>query len=218
MLAFQLSRSVRTVTFMCTRQKPPPGLYCGVILKSPQSVHVRDEWKTPEQIPLRLLHNTSFTFTRNNGNDGSIAYEDESVEFVGEIGNGAVIDKSNSNEVDLSHNSNELPGSFTDIPGTTNTKAKTLAIIFTCKVCNTRSAKQFTEHAYRHGVVLVRCPGCENLHLIADRLGMFEDRGEDGKGWDVQKALATAGENVKAVSHDNILELTVDDIVGSKDS
>lgn len=64
----------------------------------------------------------------------------------------------------------------------------------------------------------MRCPGCENLHLIADRLGMFEDRGEDGKGWDVEKALATAGENVKAVSHDNILELTLDDIVGANES
>ena len=78
--------------------------------------------------------------------------------------------------------------------------------------------KQFTEQAYRKGVVLVRCPGCENLHLIADRLGMFEDRGEDGKGWDVEKALANAGENVKAVSHDNVLELTVDDIMGSTKS
>lgn len=54
--------------------------------------------------------------------------------------------------------------------------------------------------------------------MIADRLGMFEDRGVDGKGWDVEKALANAGENVKAVSHDNVLELTVDDIMGSTKS
>jgi hypothetical protein len=47
---------------------------------------------------------------------------------------------------------------------------------------------------------------------------MFEDRGDDGRGWDVEKALANAGENVKAVSHDNILELTVDDIAGTNDS
>ena len=112
--------------------------------------------------------------------------------------------------------------SFTDIPGTTNTKGKTLAIIYTCKVCNTRSAKKFTEHAYKHGVVLVRCPGCQNLHLIADRLGWFEGQGEgeeanDGQGgWDVEKALAKAGENVKAVSGEDVLELTVDDILGNK--
>lgn len=76
---------------------------------------------------------------------------------------------------------------------------------------------QFTEHAYLHGVVMVRCPGCQNLHLISDRLGWFEDEGDDGKGWDVEMALAKAGENVKAVSHDNVLELTLDDIVGRKE-
>ena len=64
----------------------------------------------------------------------------------------------------------------------------------------------------------MHCPGCENLHLIANPLGMFEDRGDKGKGWDVQKALANARENVTAASHDNILELTVDDIVGTNDS
>lgn len=106
--------------------------------------------------------------------------------------------------------------SFTDVPGTTNTKGKTLAIIYTCKVCNTRSAKQFTEQAYKHGVVLVKCPGCENHHLIADRLGWFEDRGVDGKGWDVERLLAEVGENVRAVSGNDVLELTLDDIAGTK--
>ena len=53
------------------------------------------------------------------------------------------------------------------------------------------------------------------MHLIADRLGWFEDSDEDGNGWDVEKALAKAGENVKAISHDNVLELTLDDVVGA---
>lgn len=109
-----------------------------------------------------------------------------------------------------------LAESFTDVPGTTNTKKKTLAIIYTCKVCDTRSAKQFTEHSYRHGVVLVRCPGCQNLHLIADRLGWFEDAEDDGKGgWDVEKAMARAGENVKAVTNEDVLEMTLDDFLGT---
>ena len=114
----------------------------------------------------------------------------------------------------------ELANSFTDVPGTKNTKQKTLAIIYTCKVCNTRSAKQFTEHAYKHGVVLVRCPGCQNLHLIADRLGWFEDMDDDFEGgWDIEKAiLAKTGENnVTAVTNDNVLELTLEDIVGKRD-
>ena len=120
--------------------------------------------------------------------------------------------ESNIQEVGLGGNS------FSGVPGTTNTKQKTLAIIFTCTKCNTRSAKQFTEHAYKNGVVLVRCPGCQNLHLIADRLGWFDDD-DDGEssgkgGWDIEKAMARAGENVRAVTGEDVLELTTDDIAG----
>uniref|UniRef100_A0A7S1D0K7 DNL-type domain-containing protein n=1 Tax=Cyclophora tenuis TaxID=216820 RepID=A0A7S1D0K7_CYCTE len=95
------------------------------------------------------------------------------------------------------------------IPGTQK-GGKKLAVIYTCKVCDTRSAKQFSEQAYRHGVVLVRCPGCDNLHLIADRLGFFED-----ESWDVENALAKAGETVKTVTHDNVLEVTLRDVIGN---
>lgn len=106
---------------------------------------------------------------------------------------------------------------LTNLPGTGGKSGqKQLAIVFTCTKCNTRSAKQFTEQAYRNGVVLVRCPGCQNLHLIADRLGVFEDQGEDGQGWDIEKAMANIGENVRAVTNDNVLELTLQDVVGTE--
>ena len=104
------------------------------------------------------------------------------------------------------------------IPGTEH-GGRRLAIIFTCTVCDTRSAKKFSEHSYRNGVVIVRCPGCRNRcgaiprrasrsgtrtggnnHLIADNLGFFED-----DRWDVEKLMRERGEDVNTIDDDNLL-------------
>ena len=105
-------------------------------------------------------------------------------------------------------------GTFIDIPGSER-GGKKLAIIYTCKVCNTRGAKKFTEQAYRNGLVMIRCPGCQNLHLIADRLGVFDD---SPGGWDIQKYLESIGETVKSVTNDDVLEITMADIIGNNAS
>lgn len=54
---------------------------------------------------------------------------------------------------------------------------------FVCKACNHTAQKFISKHSYECGVVLVRCDGCTNLHLIADRLGWF------GEGADVHEIL-----------------------------
>lgn len=103
--------------------------------------------------------------------------------------------------------------SIDSIPGTSKGGSRKLAIIFTCKVCDTRSAKKFTQRAYNHGVVLVRCPKCDNLHLIADNLGYFSD---DKDGWNIEKLKhMSEQENVLVSGNDEVLELAFDDKIDS---
>ena len=69
-------------------------------------------------------------------------------------------------------------------------KRKDLYMMFTCGKCETRAAKGFSRQAYENGVVIVRCPGCQVQHLVADRYGWF---GEPGS---VEDFLGSRGETV----------------------
>ncbi|GAB4854969.1 hypothetical protein Ancab_023556 [Ancistrocladus abbreviatus] len=84
-----------------------------------------------------------------------------------------------------------------------------LAMIFTCKVCETRSIKTVCRESYEKGIVVVRCGGCNNLHLIADHLGWFGDPGS------IEDLLAARGEEVKKGAVDS-LNLTLEDLGGKK--
>jgi mitochondrial protein import protein ZIM17 len=101
------------------------------------------------------------------------------------------------------------PNFFQDVPGVKASGEK-YAMVYTCNVCNTRSVKKISKQSYHQGCVVVKCPGCANMHLIADHLGVFED-----KGWTIDKFLAEHGEKVKVVTEDNVMELTSKDLTGS---
>jgi protein import protein ZIM17 len=70
-------------------------------------------------------------------------------------------------------------------------------MFFTCNKCNTRAGKTFTKNAYHTGVVLVRCEGCDNLHLVADNLGWFRDSKTT-----IEDIMAEKGEGVDKLGTD----------------
>lgn len=96
---------------------------------------------------------------------------------------------------------------FTALSNLKTSSRHDLAMVFTCKVCETRSVKTACRESYEKGVVVVRCGGCDNYHLIADRLGMF------GQPGSVEDFLAARGEDVKKGSVDT-LNLTLEDLTG----
>jgi hypothetical protein len=79
----------------------------------------------------------------------------------------------------------------TAVPGAQHGGDKFI-MLYTCTVCDTRSARTVSKQAYAEGVVIVRCPGCSSLHLVADRLGYFDDGSVD-----VEAILAAKGQTVR---------------------
>ncbi|KAJ3299485.1 hypothetical protein HK104_008757 [Borealophlyctis nickersoniae] len=56
-----------------------------------------------------------------------------------------------------------------------------------------------SKHAYTKGVVLIRCDGCKNIHLIADHLGWYDSMNPPGT---IEEILAKKGETVKRLTLD----------------
>lgn len=86
-----------------------------------------------------------------------------------------------------------------------------LQLQYTCQICDTRNVHQVSRIAYRQGVVIARCRGCSNQHLIADHhhLGAFSNTNTTSSSGNV----ATKQTNTKGDDEtDNINPIIVKDI------
>ncbi|CAA9990407.1 zinc finger protein, putative [Plasmodium knowlesi strain H] len=127
-----------------------------------------------------------------------------------------------TNIIKLNEHGNDVPGDDSKITsidaiknevateqGSDNIRKEYMVLMFTCKICEKKSAKKFSKQAYQNGVVIIRCPSCENLHLISDQLGWFQD----GKT-NIEDILKQKGENViRKFSYNNMLE--IDDLLNA---
>lgn len=77
--------------------------------------------------------------------------------------------KNDNNKVEYDFHEDEIKGSTRGTGGQ-------YMMAFTCSKCNTKQARTFSKDSYEKGVVLLRCQGCDSLHLIADNLGWFRDQ------------------------------------------
>jgi protein import protein ZIM17 len=64
----------------------------------------------------------------------------------------------------------------------------------------------FTKRSYHHGIVLIRCEGCEGVHLIADNLGWFDDTSIN-----VEDIIKRKGEEYRKLSVEGLFSLNDSD-------
>ncbi|CAD8141432.1 unnamed protein product [Paramecium octaurelia] len=99
------------------------------------------------------------------------------------------------------------------IPGTYQGGNGVYMLMFTCGPCGNKMARTFTKDAYHKGVVLIRCDKCDNIHLIADNLGWFQD-----EKWNVEIHAKEQGQSLPKINNPEVSKLVQQFIQKQKSS
>lgn len=65
---------------------------------------------------------------------------------------------------------------------------------YTCKVCDTRNTIKVNRIAYRKGMVIAQCKGCESKHLIADNLNWLNEFDVDNGETNIDQYMTNRNE------------------------
>jgi len=65
--------------------------------------------------------------------------------------------------------------------------------------------KKFTKSAYHKGLVIIRCNGCKNNHLIADNYGWFRDNPTT-----IEDIMREKGEEIKKLKAEGLFQFSAD--------
>lgn len=69
-----------------------------------------------------------------------------------------------------------------------------------------------TKHGYHKGTVLIKCPGCENRHVISDHLNIFMD--EKSTLEDILKRTAGTGQDLSKLLKKGKLGMRQGEMIG----
>jgi hypothetical protein len=113
--------------------------------------------------------------------------------------------KSSDNQTIFKHRvSSRFFSSYTSDPAELGKLQKLKkSLSYTCNKCNTRNPRIISKLAYEKGIVIVRCDGCDNLHLIADNLDWFQNP----SGKNIEEILAAKGE--KVITDGDVIEIDI---------
>eukprot|EP00956_Cyclotella_meneghiniana_P003803 scaffold4601_cov51-Cyclotella_meneghiniana.AAC.3 len=108
---------------------------------------------------------------------------------------------SSTNRANLSEISNGIKISADQVA------SRKFQLQYTCKICNTRNSIKVTRIAYRKGIVIAKCKGCDNKHLIADNLNWLSGFDYDNGERNIEQFMENRSEESEFANEDLVMRV-----------